>query len=132
MSATFAHPFAVALGGAFGALLRYGVNQFFIRHGYGGLPTATLVVNVVGCLLAGLLLVWIEQRVDPAFWRALLVTGVLGALTTFSALGLETWQLLRAERWDLVALTLAAHVILGVLAVAGGWQLGQLLWVSRL
>lgn len=131
MNAAWAQPVAVALGGAFGALLRYAANQFFLRHGYGGLPTATLVVNVVGCLLAGLLLVWIEQCVDPAFWRALLITGVLGALTTFSALGLEAWQLIRAERWDLFALTLAAHVVLGVLAVAGGWQLGQLLWGQR-
>jgi CrcB protein len=131
MSGAWSQTIAVALGGAFGAVLRYAINQFFQRHGFGGLPSATLVVNVVGCFCAGLFLVWVEQRIDPAFWRALLITGVLGALTTFSALGLEVWQLLRAERWGLIAVTLAAHVGLGVFAVGSGWHLGQALWGAR-
>lgn len=121
MSSALAQTLAVAVGGAFGALLRHGANLFFIRQGVGGLPVSTLLVNVMGCLLAGFVLVWIDQRTDPVFWRALLVTGVLGALTTFSALGLELWQLVRADRWDLLALTLVAHVVLGVLAVAAGY-----------
>ncbi len=127
MNWSLAHPLAVAAGGAVGALLRYAINTAFIRHGYGGLPSATLLVNVLGCLCTGFLLVWIDQRADPAFWRALLVTGVLGALTTFSALGLEVWQLVRAERWGWVALTLAAHVGLGVMAMAGGYNAGRAL-----
>jgi fluoride exporter len=131
MSSAWSQTIAVALGGAFGAVLRYAINQFFQRHGFGGLPSATLVVNVIGCFLAGLCLVWIEQRIDPAFWRALLVTGVLGALTTFSALGLETWQSVRAERWGLIALTLTAHIGLGVFAVGSGWHLGHVFWGPR-
>lgn len=125
MSPGLAQAMAVALGGAFGALMRHATNVFFIRQGVGGLPVSTLLVNVLGCLLAGFVLVWIDQRTDPVFWRALLMTGVLGALTTFSALGLELWQLLRADRWDLLALMLAAHVILGVLAVAVGYAAGR-------
>lgn len=128
VNVSMAQACAVALGGAFGALLRHGANVFFIRQGMGGLPVSTLVVNVLGCLLAGFVLLWIDQRSDPVFWRALLVTGVLGALTTFSALGLESWQLLRADRWDLLALTLAAHVGLGVLAVAVGYAAGRALF----
>lgn len=114
-------PLVVALGGAVGALLRYATSLWFIRHGWGGMPMATLCVNVIGCLLAGALLVWIDQRADPTLWRALLMTGVLGALTTFSALGMELWQYLRAARWDLLALMLSANVILGVAAVALGY-----------
>lgn len=125
MSPGLAQAMAVALGGAFGALMRHATNVFFIRQGVGGLPVSTLLVNVLGCLLAGFVLVWIDQRTDPVFWRALLMTGVLGALTTFSALGLELWQFLRADRWDLLALMLAAHVILGVLAVAVGYAAGR-------
>ncbi|WP_082672531.1 fluoride efflux transporter FluC [Luteimonas abyssi] len=132
MNPLFAQAIAVAAGGATGALLRFGANLACVRGGIGGLPAATLIVNVIGCLFAGLLLVWIEQRADPAFWRALLITGVLGALTTFSALGLELWQLLRAERWLLAGATLAAHVGLGVAAVALGWRLGKALWPGRL
>lgn len=125
MSPGLAQAMAVALGGALGALMRHAANMFFIRQGVGGLPASTLLVNVLGCLLAGFVLVWIDQRADPPFWRAFLVTGVLGALTTFSALGLEIWQLLRADRWDLLALMLAAHVGLGVLAVAAGYAAGR-------
>ena len=89
------------------------------------------MVNVVGCLLAGLLLVWLDTRLqDALWWRNLLMVGFLGGLTTFSALGVEGFQLLRANRVDLFALTMLAHVAVGVLAVAAGWKFGQL-WLSR-
>ena len=122
------HPIAVACGGAIGALLRYATNQWCVRHGWGGLPLATLAVNTIGCLLAGVLLVWVEQRADPALWRAVLITGLLGGLTTFSALGVELWQYVRVARWDLLALMLCANVVLGVGAVAFGHALAQRLW----
>lgn len=128
MHAHWLNALAVAAGGSLGALLRYSLNIGFVRAGWGGLPAATLSANVLGCLLTGLVLVWIETRVDAAFWRNLLMVGFLGALTTFSALGLELWQLLRAERWALIALTLAAHLLLGVTAIAIGWKLGRAWW----
>ena len=123
------HVAAVAAGGAAGATLRFGVNEWFIRQGWYGLPLATLVVNVAGCLLAGLVLVWLEYR-GPAtpLWRSLVMTGFLGGLTTFSALGLELWQLVRADRLPLAMGTVLAHVVLGVVAVAAGFRLGRLLW----
>lgn len=122
------HALAVAAGGATGALIRYLINLGFQRSGLGGLPAATLTVNVVGCLLAGLILVWLETRLDAALWRNLLVVGVLGALTTFSALGLELWQLVRADRYLLAAIIAIAHVGLGVVAVGAGWKLGRVVF----
>lgn len=121
---------AVAAGGAVGASMRYATNLWFVRQGWYGLPAATFVVNVVGCLLAGILLVWLETRVhDAVWWRNLLMVGCLGGLTTFSALGVEGFQLLRAERFDLFAGTVLAHVGFGVAAVALGWRIGQLLFL---
>jgi fluoride exporter len=123
------HLLAVAGGGALGASARYGVNLWFVRSGWYGLPAATLAVNVLGCLLAGMLLVWLDTRVhDSVWWRNLLMVGFLGGLTTFSALGVEFWQLLRANRIDLFLMTMLAHVGLGVIAVAAGWKLGQVLF----
>jgi CrcB protein len=120
---------AAAGGGAAGALLRHLANQLFLHRGLGGLPASTLLVNVVGCFGAGLLLVWIDGRgVDSPLWRALLITGLLGGLTTFSALGLELWQLLRAERLGLAMLLAGVHVVAGVAAVAAGWRLGRAVW----
>jgi CrcB protein len=125
----WSHLLAVAGGGALGASARYGINLWFVRAGWYGLPAATLAVNVLGCLLAGMLLVWLDNRVlDNVWWRNLLMVGFLGGLTTFSALGVEFWQLLRANRIDLFLLTMLAHVGLGVLAVAAGWKLGQVLF----
>lgn len=129
MPAPWLLAFAAASGGASGALLRHLVNQFFLhRHGL-GLPMATWLVNVVGCFFAGLLLIWVDTRGEAApLWRALLITGVLGGVTTFSAFGLELWQLLRAERYGLMLLTIGAHVVTGVIAVAAGWRLGRAFW----
>jgi CrcB protein len=121
---------AVVGGGALGAGARYGVNLLFVRQGWYGLPAATFTVNVVGCFLAGLLLVWLDTRLhDALWWRNLLMVGFLGGLTTFSALGVEGFQLLRANRIDLFALTMIAHVAVGVAAVAVGFKLGQGLFV---
>jgi CrcB protein len=120
---------AAAGGGAIGALLRHLANQLVLHRGLGGLPVSTLLVNVAGCFGAGLLLIWIDGRgIDAPLWRALLITGLLGGLTTFSALGLELWQLLRADRIGLALALAGVHVVAGVAAVAAGWRLGRALW----
>ena len=123
------HAGAVAVGGASGAVLRFGINEVFIRRNWLGLPLATLVANVLGCLLAGLLLVWLESRGPAtAFWRNLLMVGFLGGLTTFSALGVEEWQFLRAGRLDLALALPAMHLVLGIAAVAVGFRAGRAIW----
>jgi CrcB protein len=120
---------AAAGGGAIGALLRHLVNQLLVHRPGGGLPLATWLVNVAGCFLAGLLLIWVDGRgVSAPFWRALLITGLLGGLTTFSAFGLELWQWLRAERYGFAIAVIGAHVVVGVAAVAAGWRLGRAIW----
>lgn len=120
------HIVAVAIGGASGALLRFGVNEWFRLRAWSTLPLATLTVNTVGCLLAGMLLVWLEQRGPQSlYWRNLLMVGFLGGLTTFSAFAVELLQFLRAGRIDLALLVAAGNVVLGVLAVSLGWWLGR-------
>ena len=119
---------AVAVGGATGALLRHGVNLLLPRSDQHPFAYATLAVNIAGCFAAGLLLVWISQRDESGLWRALLLTGLLGGLTTFSAFGLDLLHLARAERWGWLALVVSLHVSLGLLAVMLGWRAGRLLW----
>lgn len=119
---------AVAVGGAGGALLRHAINLMLPRSAQSVFSISTLVVNVVGCLLAGLLLAWITQRNAGDFWRALLLTGLMGGFTTFSALGLDMLALVRSERWLWLAMLVIAHVGLGLAAVVAGWRVGVSLW----
>lgn len=121
---------AVAAGGATGAVLRHLVNEWFRLRAFSSLPLATLSVNVIGCLLAGLLLAWLELRgPQSSLWRSLLMVGFLGGLTTFSALGVELLQYLRAGRMDLALWMTALNILLGIGAAALGWMAGRM-WVG--
>ena len=128
MSTALMQAVAVAVGGASGVLLRHGVNLLLHRTAQQAFSASTLAVNVVGCFFAGLLLVWILQRSETDFWRALLLTGLMGGLTTFSAFGLDLLLLVRAERWAWLGLTVFLHVALGLVAVLAGWRIGQSTW----
>ena len=77
----------VMLGGALGAGGRYWLGGWLLRHVGDGLPWGTLTVNLLGSFAAGFLAIWMENRGASAlYWRAFLIVGVLGALTTYSAL----------------------------------------------
>ena len=80
---------AVALGGALGALSRFGIGQWMADSGYAHLHPATFLVNVIGALLIGILFVAAERFTlsEPA--RLGLSVGFLGAFTTFSAFSLQ-------------------------------------------
>ena len=106
----------VGAGGFVGAAARYGVGLAMQRW-TGTFPWATLSINVAGCFLIGLLMPRVEQR--PA-WFALVVPGLLGGFTTFSAFGHETWRLAEGGRAALAAVYVGASVGLGLAAVWGG------------
>ncbi len=81
---------SVALGGALGACARYGVGHFALRLLGPGYPYGTLFVNVAGSLLMGMLIEVLALRWSPSpEMRVLLVTGFLGAFTTFSTFSLD-------------------------------------------
>jgi CrcB protein len=117
---------AIATGGALGALLRYftvnGVAAWLGR----GFPYGTLLVNVSGCLLMGLLYVLLVERSALApEWRLGLLTGVLGAYTTFSAFSIETLQLFEEVGLVPALANVALSVVLCLLAVWLGAGLGR-------
>jgi len=104
----------VALGGAFGSVARYKLSGLVLQHTADWrFPAGTFVVNVVGCLVAGVLAGLAEKHdLLSADARLLLFTGVLGGFTTFSAFGLETMYLLK--RGDVMVAM--ANVFLSVAA----------------
>ena len=120
----------VMAGGALGAAGRHLVGGWMVRHAGDGLPWGTLAVNLVGSFAAGFLFAWLEGRGPSAlYWRAFLMVGVLGALTTYSALMLELLMLGRTGRggamFGYLALSLASGLALVWLgARLGGWLRG--------
>ena len=108
---------SVALGGAIGACARYGVAHVMLRHMGPGYPYGTLFVNVFGSLLMGVLIELMVLRWSPSpELRVFLVTGLLGAFTTFSAFSLDVALLIEKG----ATLSAAGYVLLSViLSVAG-------------
>jgi CrcB protein len=115
----------VALGGALGALGRWGVAEALPSSG-GGLPWATLLVNLTGCLLIGVLLaVLLEIRPRSPWLRPFLATGVLGGYTTYSTFAVDVVRLVEADAPALAAGYVAASVLGGLVAVVAGLLLGR-------
>ena len=80
---------AVALGGALGALSRFGIGEWLADSGYAHLHPATFLVNVIGALLIGILFVGAERFTLSEAARLGISVGFLGAFTTFSAFSLQ-------------------------------------------
>ena len=118
---------AVAVGGALGSLLRHAVNVAAGR--LLGHPSymSTLIVNLVGCAIIGLLAGQTATgrlELNPVM-RVFLCVGVLGGFTTFSSFGLDTLTLVQAGRQQAAALNVIVQVVVGLSAVAAGYALGQ-------
>ncbi|MET0765710.1 MAG: fluoride efflux transporter CrcB [Blastococcus sp.] len=113
-----------ALGGVLGALARWAVATA-LPHSPDGWPWATLLVNLTGCLLLGVLTAVVTVRLPEAAWpRPFLAVGVLGGFTTFSAFAVEIVELVDAGAAVLAAGYVLASVVGGIVAVAVGARAG--------
>ena len=116
----------MGLAGACGTLLRFGLAGLVHRFTGPAFPWGTLIVNVVGCFVAGMLWVLFETRWPvSAQARTLVLIGFMGAFTTFSAYILETGALLRDAEWLRAAANVALHNGLGFAALIAGAMLGR-------
>ena len=115
----------VALGGAAGALARYGLARAF-PVGSGTFPTTTFVINATGAFVLAFLLETLLRRGTPEHWLRLLVgVGVLGAFTTFSTMATELALLWRDGDRALALGYATASVAAGMIAVVAGlWCAG--------
>jgi len=116
----------VGVGGFLGANARYWLGSWLGAWLGGRWPWATLVINVSGSLVIGLLLVLLTERVevDPR-WRLLFVTGFLGAYTTFSTFSWEAIEMIERAEYLPAAGYLMASVVLGLVGVAVGAGLAR-------
>ncbi len=118
----------VAVGGGLGAVTRYGVGLWVVGRLGAGFPFHTLLINVTGSFLIGLLLTLLAARsiVDPA-WRLFLIVGFLGGYTTFSSFTIETLALVKGVDVFPAALYVLASNGLGLLAAMLGIMLARAL-----
>ena len=116
----------VMAGGALGAGGRYWAGGWLLRQLGSGFPWGTLTVNLLGSFAAGFLAIWLENRGPSAlYWRAFLIVGVLGALTTYSALMLECLLYSRSARGGLAVGYLGISLVAGLALVWAGAQWAQ-------
>ena len=116
----------LAGAGALGTLARYGTGLFVERHATGVFPWPTLVVNIVGCFLFGLLYALAEERLS---WqgdaRIVVLTGFMGAFTTFSTFAFHSSTLLRDAQWILAVGNILGQNVLGIASLMLGLVLGK-------
>ena len=121
---------AIAFGGAIGSVARHGVNR--LVHQQWPLlqfPVATVIVNVVGCCVMGVLagLVATGRLPMRANWREFVFVGILGGFTTFSTFGLDTITLVRSGASHQALVNVLVQLVCGIGGVYGG-----LVFVERL
>ncbi len=115
----------VALGGALGSVARWAVAEA-LPHASGQLPWATLLTNVVGCALIGVLMVLVAERWrDQRLVRPFLGTGILGGFTTFSTYVVDTRTLVATGHAAVAAAYLLGTLVAGLLAVVLGLRLTE-------
>ncbi|WP_245835119.1 fluoride efflux transporter CrcB [Methylobacillus rhizosphaerae] len=115
----------VALGGAIGSVARFKLSGLVLRYSLDWrFPFPTFTVNVLGCLIIGILAGFaLKEGFISADMRVLLFTGLMGGFTTFSAFGLETMILLREGRIGIAAAYIVASVVVGLAMMWLGFAL---------
>ena len=112
---------AVSLGAVVGANLRWGLG-LWLNSTYHAIPIGTLVANLAGGWLIGLLMAYFTHGSSLApEWRLFAVTGLCGALTTFSPFSLEMFSALQEGKWAMALAGILAHVLGSLLMTALGF-----------
>ncbi len=118
----------LGLAGALGTLSRYGLAGFVHRFIGPSFPWGTFAVNITGCFIAGILWALFENRWPVSGeTRTIILVGFMGAFTTFSAMILETSELIRAAEWLYAAGNLSLQNGVGFAAIFAGTALGRMI-----
>jgi CrcB protein len=116
----------IAVGGAHGALARYGLAGAVHLVVPTSFPIGTFIVNILGCLLFGAIMGFAEFRAPLSIdARAFLLVGVLGGFTTFSSFTWETFVLIRTGEWARTALNTVGQTAIGLVALWAGWMIAR-------
>jgi CrcB protein len=115
---------SVGIGGFIGAILRYSISNWVNTLSSSNFPYGTLSVNVIGSFMIGFLFLYFQQINFSPYQKSLFITGLLGALTTFSTFSLDTVLLMQQEQY----MKALSNVVLNVLLSIGGTLLGMIIF----
>ena len=108
----------IFIGGGLGAMLRFGISVLVVNNWKGFLPVATLFANLLAILIMGLTLYYAETKMETEPWfRALILIGFCGGLSTFSTFSYETVLLLKGYHWSYALGNVVVSVVLGALVI---------------
>lgn len=119
------HLALVAIGGLTGAIVRYRIDAAISKRSQHHLALGTLTVNLIGSFLIGLIYAWTKHHFLSAEYSIFLVTGFLGAFTTFSTYTLNTFLLLENKKVKEALMHLLLYNIIGLFMVFLGSLLGS-------
>jgi CrcB protein len=118
----------LAVAGGLGTLARYGLANLVHRLHGDHTHWGTLIVNLTGCFVAGLIWILFENRWPVSHEvRTIVLVGFMGAFTTFSALVIETGELLRTAEWMRAGMNVAIHNGVGFIALFAGAAIGRMI-----
>jgi CrcB protein len=116
----------IGTGSFIGGILRYLLSFFITSRSNSSFPFGTFAVNIIGCLLIGLVFAISEKISLAQEWRLFLATGILGGFTTFSAFSNESLTLLRDGQFLIAGLYISLSVFVGIAATLIGYALIKL------
>lgn len=118
----------IGFAGFIGTLGRYWLSGVVARRYGETFPLGTLLVNLIGCFLVGLLFYLMQERyLVNQNVRTIILIGMLGGFTTFSSLGLQTFTLIQDNEIALAVINMVASNVMGLLLVWAGYALGRAL-----
>lgn len=118
----------IGFAGAFGAILRFGVGEFSKAYFSSDFPLGTLIVNLIGCFLLGIVAGMTTESFDKQT-KSIVGSGFLGALTTFSTFSVETIQKAQEGKFLAASMNVGLNLVLGLLLAGIGMAIGK--WISK-
>ena len=119
---------AIAFGGALGAVSRYWLKVSIEGFNATGFPLGTFMVNLLGSFLIGLLYILFAEKLSVADqWRPVIITGFLGAMTTFSTFSLDALLLFQQGHYNTALFYVLSSVMICIFAAYVGMQIARIL-----